>query len=118
LPNRAALITDAIRACGMPDGAYKLYGYDVIVDDGSARLANGTLAGSVLTMSRAVQNMVELAGIPLERVIPMATEVPARILGVSDRKGKLDVGYDADVVLLSERLEVERVFTRGEEVSR
>jgi N-acetylglucosamine-6-phosphate deacetylase len=115
LPHRAVLVTDAIRACGMPEGAYRLYGYDVTVDEGSARLANGTLAGSILTMSDAVQNMVELAGVPLERVIPMATEVPARIIGVADRKGRLDIGYDADVVVLTPKFEVERVLVRGEE---
>jgi N-acetylglucosamine-6-phosphate deacetylase len=86
LPHRVALVTDAIRACGLPEGQYKLYGYDVTVSDGTARLANGTLAGSVLTMARAVQNMVELAGLPIETVIPLATEVPARILGIADRK--------------------------------
>lgn len=116
LHNRVALITDAIRACGMPDGQYKLYGYELTVADGSARLSNGTLGGSMLTMSRAVQNMVELAGMPIERVIPMATEVPARIIGVADRKGKLEIGYDADVVVLGERFEVERVLARGAEV--
>jgi N-acetylglucosamine-6-phosphate deacetylase len=117
LPHRAALITDAIRACGMPDGQYKLYGYEVTVQEGSARLSGGTLAGSVLTMSQAVRNMVELAGLPLERVIPMATEVPARILGIADRKGKLEIRYDADIVVLTPKLEVERVLVRGEEVT-
>lgn len=116
MPNRIALITDAIRAAGMPAGKYKLYDYEVTVAEGSARLANGTLAGSVLTMDCAVQNMVELAGLPIERVIPMATEVPARILGVADRKGRLENGYDADVVILTEKFETERVFTRGAEV--
>ena len=116
MPNRIALVTDAIRACGMPDGKYKLYGYELTVAEGSARLANGTLAGSMLTMSRAVQNMVELAGMPVERVIPMATEVPARILGVADRKGRLEGGYDADLVVLSEKFEVERVVARGQEM--
>jgi N-acetylglucosamine-6-phosphate deacetylase len=117
MPNRIALITDAIRACGMPDGKYKLYDYEVTVSDGTARLANGTLAGSVLTMECAVQNMVELAGWPIEKVIPMATEVPARVLGVASRKGKLQNGYDADVVVLGEKFEIERVFTRGQEVA-
>ena len=93
MPNRIALITDAIRACGMPDGKYQLYNYEVTVSEGTARLANGTLAGSVLTMECAVQNMVELAGWPIEKVVPMATEVPARILGVAGRKGKLQNGY-------------------------
>jgi N-acetylglucosamine-6-phosphate deacetylase len=116
MPHRVALVTDAMRACGLPDGQYKLYGYDVTVADGAARLANGTLAGSVLTMSGAVRNMVELAGLPIESVLPLATEVPARILGVADRKGKLEPGYDADVVLLNEKLGIDRVFARGEEL--
>ncbi len=118
MPNRIALITDAIRASGMPEGKYKLYDYEVTVSEGTARLPNGTLAGSVLTMECAVQNMVELAGWPIERVVPMATEVPARILGVASRKGKLQNGYDADLVVLSEKFEIERVLTRGQEVAR
>jgi N-acetylglucosamine-6-phosphate deacetylase len=113
MPHRINLITDAIRACGLTEGTYHLYEYPITVADGAARLVDGTLAGSVLTMSRAVQNMVELAGLPIESVLPLATEVPARILGVSDRKGRLDVGYDADVVVLNERLEVEDVWVRG-----
>jgi N-acetylglucosamine-6-phosphate deacetylase len=116
MPKRIALITDAVRAAGMPDGQYKLYEHEFSVRDGAARLGDGTLAGSVLTMQRAVQNMVELAGLPFEMVIPLATEVPARILGVADRKGKIAAGYDADVVVLSPRFEVERVFLRGHEL--
>ncbi len=118
MPHRIALVTDAIRACGMSEGQYKLYDYDITVRDGMARLANGTLAGSVLTMARAVQNMVELAGLPLEAVLPLATEVPARIIGVADRKGRLERGYDADLVVLSPKFEVERVLARGIEVRR
>lgn len=117
LPHRVALVTDAIRACGMPDGAYRLYEYDVFVSDGVARLANRTLAGSMLTMNRAVQNMIELAGLPIDAVIPMATEVPARILGVADRKGKIDARYDADLVLLTPKFDVARVWVRGEEMA-
>lgn len=116
LPHRIALITDAVRACGMPEGMYKLYGYDIAVAQGAARLANGTLAGSTLTMQRAVQNMVELAGLPLEMVIPLATEVPARIIGARERKGKIHAGYDADLVVLSEKFEVQRVIARGKDV--
>jgi N-acetylglucosamine-6-phosphate deacetylase len=116
MPGRIALVTDAIRAAGMPEGKYKLYDYDVTVADGSARLANGTLAGSVLTMNAAVQNMVELAGLPIENVLPMATEIPARILNIADRKGRLESTYDADIVVLTEKFEIERVFTRGAEV--
>lgn len=113
MPHRIVLVTDAMRACGLADGTYKLYDYEVTVADGAARLAGGTLAGSVLTMAGAVKNMVELAGLPLETVIPMATEVPARIAAVADRKGKIDSRYDADLVLLTEKFEVERVWVRG-----
>lgn len=118
MPRRIALITDAIRACGLADGSYKLYRHDVKVEGGAARLPDGTLAGSVLTMDRAVRNMVELAGLPLETALPLATEVPARILGIADRKGKLAGGYDADVVVLSPELAVERVLVKGRELRR
>ncbi len=114
MPKRIALVTDAVRACGMPEGSYKLYGHDISVQQGAARLADGTLAGSTLTMQRAVQNMVELAGLPLETVVPLATEVPARIVGARERKGKLAAGFDADVVVVTEKFEVERVIVRGE----
>src|SRR5205814_1247534 len=66
MPHRIALVTDAIRACGLADGMYKLYGHDVEVKDGNARLTNGgALAGSTLTMHDAVRNMIELAGLPI-----------------------------------------------------
>lgn len=113
MPHRIALVTDAMRACGLAEGTYKLYDYDVTVSEGQARLADGTLAGSVLTMGEAVKNMVELAGLPIETVLPLATDVPARIAGVADRKGKIEIRYDADLVLLTEKFEVERVWARG-----
>ncbi len=115
-PHRIALVTDAMRACGMPDGDYKLYGYDVTVAGGAARLPDGTLAGSVLTTGGAVKNMVELAGLPIEVVLPMATEVPARIAGVATRKGRVEKGFDADLVLLGSRLDIEGVIVRGVEL--
>jgi len=117
MPNRIALITDAVRAAGMPQGNYKLYDHEFsVTESGAARLGDGTLAGSTLTMNHAVQNMVELAGLPIEMVIPMATEVPARILGVADRKGRIAAGYDADLVILTPKFEVSRVFVRGREL--
>lgn len=118
MPHRTALITDAMRACGLSDGKYKLYEHEVTVADGAARLADGTLAGSVLTMDAAVKNMIELAGLPVETVIPLATEVPARIAAVADRKGKIERRYDADMVVMNERFEVERVWARGHEGKR
>ncbi len=116
MPGRIALVTDAMRACGLAEGSYKLYRHDVTVRGGSARLGDGTLAGSLLTMERAVQTMVEQVGLPLEAVLPLATEVPARLLGIADRKGRLAGGCDADVVVLTPELAVERVFVRGREL--
>ena len=117
LPSRIVLVTDAMRACGMPHGNYRLYEHEVTVDENGARLADGKLAGSTLTMGRAVCNMVELAGLPLELIVPMVSETPARILGVSDRKGKIEVGFDADLVVISPQLTTDRVFARGVEVA-
>lgn len=116
LPERTVLVTDAMRAAGMAAGNYKLYGYDVVVADGAARLPDGKLAGSTLTMIRAVQNMVELAGLPLELVVPLATENPARLLNLEMRKGRIEIGYDADLVVISPRFEIRRIFLRGEEI--
>jgi N-acetylglucosamine-6-phosphate deacetylase len=113
---RAILVTDAMRAAGMPAGSYKLFEHEVTVADGAARLADGTLAGSVLTMVDAVRNMIELAGVPIETVIPLATTHPAHRLGVATRKGKLAIGYDADIVALTPKFEIEQVWTRGVEV--
>ena len=116
MPDRLMLVTDAMRAAGMPDGRYKLHGYEVTVSEGAARLQNGALAGSTLTMIRAVQNMVELAGLKLEQVLPLATEIPARILRLEKRKGRIEIGYDADLITITPRFEIQRVILRGQEI--
>lgn len=116
LSGRSVLVTDAMRACGGGEGTYRLYGHQVDVRDGAARLADGTLAGSVLTMRDAVRNMVELCALPLEIALPMATSVPARVLGIDAQCGTIAPGRRADLVMLDERLEVERVWIGGEEV--
>jgi len=115
LPGRVALVTDAIRAAGLPDGRSDLGGRTIIVSDGVARTDDGVLAGSTLTMARAVQNMVELAGLPIERVIPMATSVPARIIGARG-KGQICEGFDADLAILSDDFEVLKVLVAGHEI--
>lgn len=115
LPGRVALVTDAIRATGLPDGPSRLGSRPIVVRDGIARTEDGALAGSTLTMARAVQNMVELAGVPIEQVIPMATSVPAAIVGAAS-KGRISEGYDADLVVLSAGFEVLKVIARGHEI--
>lgn len=113
LRGRAILVTDAMRACGMPPGSYKLYEHDVIVRDGAARLADGTLAGSVLTMIDAVKNMVELASIHLAEALPLATSHPASRLGLGHRKGRIAAGCDADLLVLNPRFEILSIWKNG-----
>jgi N-acetylglucosamine-6-phosphate deacetylase len=117
MPERVTLVTDAMRAAGLGPGSYQLYDYEVTVAEGAARLADGVLAGSTLTMIRALQNMVELAGLPLEQVLPWATEIPARILRLEKRKGRIEIGYDADLLVVSPRFELRRLLLCGEELS-
>ena len=112
-PAKALLITDAISGAGMPDGEYELGGQKVVVSEGAVRLADGTLAGSCLTMDRAVRNIVEFTGRPLPECLQMATLTPARSIGVADRKGSLEPGKDADVVILTPDLEVVSTMVRG-----
>ncbi len=114
-PERLILITDAMRAAGMPDGAYDLGGQMAHVADGTARLETGSLAGSLLTMDQAVRNAVG-AGLRLESAIRLASSHPARYLGLA-KKGRLENGCDADIVVLDDRLEVLAVFVAGNQVA-
>jgi N-acetylglucosamine-6-phosphate deacetylase len=107
------LITDATAATGMPDGRYRLGSLEVEVKDGRS-MANGRLAGSVLTMDRAVRNLAAFAAWPLEQAIAAATRNPARIAGLAG-KGALVPGAAADFVVLSPAGEVERTFAGGVE---
>jgi len=113
-PADVALITDAIAATGQPDGTYPLGNRSVTVDGGAARLEDGSLAGSVLTMDAAVRNVVDL-GVGLPDAIAAATAVPARAVNRTDL-GSLAVGTPADVVVLTDDLFVERTIIAGKEV--
>jgi len=90
-PGGITLITDAMAAMGMTPGAYRLASREVIVDATSARLVNGTLAGSILTMDAAVRNMMAFTGCSLAEAVTMASTTPARLLGLA-RKGRIAVG--------------------------
>ena len=90
---------------------------DVVVKDGDAKLAsNGTRAGSTLTQNVALKNLLQYTGLPLERILPLLTENPAREMGFDDRKGYIADGMDADLVLLNEENNVAHVFARGKQV--
>ncbi|MFI6239006.1 N-acetylglucosamine-6-phosphate deacetylase [Micromonospora sp. NPDC050795] len=112
-PDRAALITDAMAAAGMPDGEYELGGQAVTVADGVARLArDGAIAGSTLTMDAALRHAVN-AGIPIADAARMVATTPARAIGLGDRVGSLQVGLRADLVVLDDDLNVVRVLRAG-----
>jgi len=111
-PERVILVSDGISATGMPDGNYQLGLFEVKVSKGVARNAEGKLAGSTLTLDRALRNMVAL-GVPFASALRMVTANPARQIGLTARKGILAVGADADLVLLNDQLEVSGVMTRG-----
>jgi N-acetylglucosamine-6-phosphate deacetylase len=111
---RAILITDAISATGMGDGHYRLGGLDVTVK-GDRCEHEGRLAGSVLTLDRAVRNIVSFTGWKLQQSIKLATFNPARLLGISDRKGTLAPGADADLVVLTPQGDVVQTFLAGKQ---
>lgn len=106
---RMLLITDAMMAAGMPDGEYTLGSQKVFVKEGAARLENGALAGSTLTMARAVKNMITRAGVAPEKVIPMATSAPADSIGARGF-GRIEPGYDATMVMMDENWDVAGVI--------
>lgn len=108
------LATDCTAAAGMPPGKYTLGDQTVIVDGASARLADGTLAGSVLVMDRAIRNMFRMAGCSLAEAVEMASLTPARVMGLDGRKGRVAPGCDADIVVLGPDMHVRATLVGGE----
>ncbi len=115
---KIVLITDAMKATNISEGIYYVSGREVTVTKGQARLKNGTLAGSVLTMDKAVRNLVTKVGVSLMKAVQMASFNPAKCLGIDDRKGSLEPGKDADIVILNKNLETELTIVAGEVVYR
>ena len=112
--DKLTLITDAMRAKGLPDGESELGGQKVFVKDGEARLADGTLAGSVLKMNRAIQNMVEKVGVPFTQAVDYATINPAKNLGIDKETGSIKVGKRADFTVINDKYDVIMTVRDGE----
>ena len=108
------LVTDAIRAAGLPDGDYILDERTVHVQNGAVRLPDGTLAGSVLTMEKALRNVCSATSRPVSEMWETSSLNAARATGISSQKGSLEVGKDADLVLLDEHLNVKFTIVRGQ----
>ncbi|MBW7889988.1 MAG: N-acetylglucosamine-6-phosphate deacetylase [Chitinophagaceae bacterium] len=117
--DRTALITDAMRAAGMPPGESILGslhdGLKVIVEDGVAKLPDrSSFAGSVATTDRLVRTMIQIAEIPMLESVRMMTHTPARILGINQTKGALLPGMDADIVIFNDNIDIDKTIIRGE----
>jgi len=110
---RVVLITDAMPGAGLADGEYTLIGQDVTVEEGKAYLKDGTIAGSVATLDACVRNMVKNVGVPPLEAVRMASYNPARVIGVEDTAGKIEVGRPADITLVDDDLRVKAVYRRG-----
>jgi N-acetylglucosamine-6-phosphate deacetylase len=112
------VITDALfpAAADLPEGSVltQANGMQTILEDGVMKMPDRqAFAGSIATMDRQMRNMVQLAGVSLCDAVTMATATPARVAGLADRKGYLKPGYDADIVLMDQNLQVQTVMAMG-----
>ena len=114
--DRSALITDCMCAGGLPDGVYQLGELPVSVKNGVARTDCGSLAGSTLSLNRAIKNMTQLAGVPELDAVKMASEVPARILGVDQRIGSIAPGMEASLTVMDDDFNVLLTLVKGQQV--
>ena len=111
--DKVILVTDAMRAKAIGEGESELGGQKVFVKNGEARLGDGTLAGSVLTMDRAVRNMINLVGLPIEQAVDMATINPAKNLGIDKEEGSIAKGKKANFVVVDENFNVKMTIREG-----
>jgi len=112
-PDGVILVTDCTRGTGMPEGQYPIDNRTITIKDGIARLPDGTIAGSILTMERALKNAMAASGLPLGEAWPMTSLNAARNIGVSAQKGSIEVGKDADLVVLGDDLDVQMTIANG-----
>lgn len=115
-PAKAILVTDALAVCGLPDRTCRLGDKKIISRDGKAFLEDGTLAGSILTMNRALAGALEMSGLKLEDILPAATINPARLLGLDNITGSLEKGKIADLAIINTSFEVLLTIAQGKPV--
>jgi N-acetylglucosamine-6-phosphate deacetylase len=113
-PDKTVLITDCMMAGGMEDGNYKLGEFDVKVENGTARLSSGALAGSILSLYQAVKNVYEWGLVSKLEAVKMASLIPAKSVGIDDKIGSIAIGKCADINILDDDLNVLEVFIDGE----
>lgn len=110
---RMLLVSDSVRAAGMPDGQYEFSGRPIIVKDGKVRFPDGTISGSSATLFECVKKAIEF-GIPPESAFKMASYTPAKLARISDVCGSISAGKRADMLILDENFNIEKVIIRGE----
>ncbi|CAH2351497.1 hypothetical protein CLIB1423_03S07624 [[Candida] railenensis] len=117
-PDKCMLVTDAMHLIGLPDGTYQ-WDSQVIVKDGASLKLKGTetLAGAATDLSECIRNMAQWADVSLAQVIASATNIPARAIGVESQKGFLNIGCDADLVILDNKGHIKDVYKLGQKVS-
>jgi N-acetylglucosamine-6-phosphate deacetylase len=111
--DKLVLITDSMRAGCIKSGIYELGGQEVIVKSGAARLKDGTLAGSVLTLNKGVKNMLEYSDLEVYEAVAMATLIPAKVINIDNEKGSLDIGKDADIIIFNREIDVFFTIVEG-----
>lgn len=111
--DRIILVSDAMRAAGLNDGIYELGGQKVTVREGAARLEDGNLAGSTLSIRTAVYNMIKYLDVPICDAVRMASLTPAEAINIDNKKGSIDIGKDADLILFDDEINIKMVVVEG-----
>jgi N-acetylglucosamine-6-phosphate deacetylase len=111
--DKMILITDSMRAGYMKDGKWELGGQEVIVENNSARLNDGTLAGSILTLNKAVLNMMKYTDLKIYEAVALASLNPAKLINIDNAKGSIKIGKDADLIIFDEELKVDLSISGG-----
>jgi N-acetylglucosamine-6-phosphate deacetylase len=112
-PERIIVITDALSAAGNTEASFDFAGQPARVIRGAARLADGTITGSILTMDQALRNVLQMTEVSLQQAVTMLTLNPASAAQVADHKGRLQAGYDADVLIFDQSLALQATICRG-----